>query len=314
MGKLKKTHRIRNKKEGKVKVERVYVIMRRTDLALEIQESISENKEIHGVVLEQSENRNKTVKRTNLEIINEQGSRIMGREQGIYVTLEMRKNGEEDLEKEIEKQLVRLVGKNKSTLIVGLGNREITPDSLGPEVVARVVVTRHMHQEFGKISGWENVEAIAPGVMAQTGMEVQEILQGIVERTRPQVVLVVDALAARSIKRLGCTVQITNTGIHPGAGVGNNRKELSEKSLGVPVIAMGIPTVVDAETIVEDYMEAGMMQMGVPEAESKKFMVHAKNQSMQGMFMAGRDIDEQVRKMSKILSNAMNHFHGIYEI
>lgn len=288
--------------------------MKRTDLALEIQESISDNKEIHGVVLEQSENQKKTIKKTNLEIINKHGSKIMGRQQGVYVTLEMKENGEEDLEKEIEKQLLRLVGKNKRTLIVGLGNREITPDSLGPGVVDRIVVTRHMHREFGKISAWENVEAIAPGVMAQTGMEVQEILQGIVERTKPQVVLVVDALAARSIKRLGCTVQITNTGIHPGAGVGNNRKELSEKTLGVPVIAMGVPTVVDAETIVEDYMEAGMMQMGITEKESKKFMNHAKNESMKGMFMTGRDVDEQVQKMSKILSNAMNHFHGIYEI
>lgn len=289
-------------------------IMKRTDLALEIRESISENREVQGVVLEESENQQKTVKRTNLEIVNEHGSRMMGRQQGIYVTLEMYKNGEEDLEKEIENQLLRLVGKNKRTLVVGLGNREITPDALGPWVVDRVVVTRHMHREFGKISVWENVEAIAPGVMAQTGMEVQEILQGIVERTEPEVILVVDALAARSIKRLGCTVQITNTGIHPGAGVGNNRKELSEKTLGVPVIAMGVPTVVDAETIVEDYMETGMMQMGVTEKESKRFMDHAKNESMKGMFMAGRDVDEQVRKMSKILSNAMNHFHGIYEI
>ena len=289
-------------------------MMKRTDLALEIRESVSKNKEIQGVVLEESENKKKTVKKTNLEIINEHGSKIMGRQQGIYVTLEMRKNGEEDLEKEIEKQLLRLVGKNKRTLIVGLGNREITPDALGPWVVDRVVVTRHMHREFGKISAWENVEAIAPGVMAQTGMEVQEILQGIVERTKPQAVLVVDALAARSMKRLGCTVQITNTGIHPGAGVGNNRKELSEQTLGVPVIAMGVPTVVDAETIVEDYMETGMKQIGVTEEESRKFMAHTKNTSIKGLFMTGRDVDEQVRKMSKILSNAMNHFHGIYEI
>lgn len=286
-------------------------MMKRTDLALEIQESISESREVHGVVLEESENKQKTVKRTNLEIINEHGSRIMGRQQGIYVTLEMQKDGEADLEKEIERQLLRLVGKNKSALIVGLGNREITPDALGPWVVDRVVVTRHMHREFGKISVWENVEAIAPGVMGQTGMEVQEILQGIIERTKPQVVIVVDALAARSIKRIGCTVQITNTGIHPGAGVGNNRKELSEKTLGVPVIAMGVPTVVDAETIVEDYMEAGMMQMGVSEKEGRNFMRQAKNESVKGMFMTGRDVDEQVRKMSKILSNAMNHFHGI---
>lgn len=289
-------------------------MMKRTDLALEIRENVSKNREIAGVVLEESENKKRTVKKTNLEIINEHGSKIMGRQQGIYVTLEMKKNGEEDLEKEIEKQLIRLVGKNKRTLIVGLGNREITPDALGPWVVDQVIVTRHMHREFGKIAVWENVEAIAPGVMAQTGMEVQEILQGIVERTNPQAVLVVDALAARSIKRLGCTVQITNTGIHPGAGVGNNRKELSEKTLGVPVIAMGVPTVVDAETIVEDYMETGMKQIGVTEEESRKFITHTKNASIKGLFMTGRDVDEQVRKMSKILSNAMNHFHGIYEI
>ena len=157
---------------------------------------------------------------------------------------------------------------------------------------------------------FSEAQALAPGVMAQTGMEMQEIVKGIVDKTTPDIVFVVDALAARSMHRLGRTIQLTDTGISPGAGVGNNRKELNRRTLGVDVIAIGVPTVVDAETIVEDYMEAGLEKSDLTAQEKKQFMQHIKNEKMKGMFMTGQDVDQKVRRMSRVLSDALNQFTG----
>ena len=143
-------------------------------------------------------------------------------------------------------------------LVVGLGNREVTPDALGPRVVDNLFITRHIVKEYGKYAfGEKNVNrisSIVPGVMAQTGMESLEIIHGIIDETKPDLVIVIDALAARSTKRLNRTIQVTDTGINPGSGVGNHRHGLNKKSLGIPVISIGIPTVVDAATIVNDTM------------------------------------------------------------
>lgn len=293
--------------------------MKRTDLALEMRERIKEPREISGVRLEKHKNESGKVRITNMEILNEEGSKIIGKPKGNYITIEILDwKEEEELQKVLIKTLQELLGERRKIFVVGLGNRDITPDALGPWTVDEIMVTRHILKEygvaFGEKYGWGEVEALAPGVMAQTGMEVQEILQGVVKQASPEVVLVFDALAARSMKRLGNTIQITNTGIHPGAGVGNNRKALTRETLGTEVIAIGVPTVVDAQTLAEDYLEEGLRRMDLTEEEMETFIQNTQNEKMKGMFMAGKDVDQQVRKMSKILSNAINHVTGVCKI
>ena len=289
--------------------------MKRTDLALEAKEAIEDEGEIQGVVLEKKEEDGITL--STLEILSDEGSKKMGKRKGTYITIEMETEKDENIIAELVRQLERLVKeKRENCFVLGLGNREITPDALGPLTVDKVIATRHLVREFGikmkeKYKLLE-VQALAPGVMAQTGIEVQEIVRGVVEKTKPDVVLVIDALAARSIHRLGKTIQLTDTGISPGAGVGNNRKELNQSTLGVEVIAIGVPTVVDAETIVEDYMEVGLEKSSLTMQEKEQFMCQFKNEKMKGMFMTGQDVDQRVKRMSKIISMALNEFTGAY--
>lgn len=287
--------------------------MKRTDLAVEAKEAIKGEKEIKGVALKREEKDGVTV--ATLEIRTDEGSKTMGKEKGTYITVELEEENEEAVIRELVQQMRQLSGgKNDRCFILGLGNREITPDALGPLTIDKVLVTRHLIREFGsemkKKYHFSEAQALAPGVMAQTGMEMQEIVKGIVDKTAPDIVFVVDALAARSMHRLGRTIQLTDTGISPGAGVGNNRKELNRRTLGVDVIAIGVPTVVDAETIVEDYMEAGLEKSDLTAQEKKQFMQHIKNEKMKGMFMTGQDVDQKVRRMSRILSDALNQFTG----
>ena len=287
--------------------------MKRTDLALEAKEAIKGEHEIEGVALKREEKDGVTV--ATLEIRTDAGSKTMGKEKGTYITVELEEENEEAVIRELVQQMKQLSGgKNDKCFILGLGNREITPDALGPLTIDKVLVTRHLIREFGsemkKKYHFSEAQALAPGVMAQTGMEMQEIVKGIVDKTAPDIVFVVDALAARSMHRLGRTIQLTDTGISPGAGVGNNRKELNRRTLGVDVIAIGVPTVVDAETIVEDYMEAGLEKSDLTAQEKKQFMQHIKNEKMKGMFMTGQDVDQKVRRMSRILSDAQNQFTG----
>lgn len=287
--------------------------MKRTDLALEAKEAIKGEQEIEGVALKREEKDGVTV--ATLEIRTDAGSKTMGKEKGTYITVELEEENEEAVIRELVQQMKQLSGgKNDKCFILGLGNREITPDALGPLTIDKVLVTRHLIREFGsemkKKYHFSEAQALAPGVMAQTGMEMQEIVKGIVDKTAPDIVFVVDALAARSMHRLGRTIQLTDTGISPGAGVGNNRKELNRRTLGVDVIAIGVPTVVDAETIVEDYMEAGLEKSDLTAQEKKQFMQHIKNEKMKGMFMTGQDVDQKVRRMSRVLSDALNQFTG----
>ncbi len=287
--------------------------MKRTDLAVEAKEAIKGEKEIKGVALKREEKDGVTV--ATLEIRTDEGSKTMGKEKGTYITVELEEENEEAVIRELVQQMRQLSGgKNDRCFILGLGNREITPDALGPLTIDKVLVTRHLIREFGsemkKKYHFSEAQALAPGVMAQTGMEMQEIVKGIVDKTTPDIVFVVDALAARSMHRLGRTIQLTDTGISPGAGVGNNRKELNRRTLGVDVIAIGVPTVVDAETIVEDYMEAGLEKSDLTAQEKKQFMQHIKNEKMKGMFMTGQDVDQKVRRMSRVLSDALNQFTG----
>lgn len=292
---------------------------RRTDLALEVRESFPEDDvEIKGVILTKEEVEDKDIMVTSLEIKDQQGSEAMGKPIGTYITIEAPHLNEDDesyhrpLANEIAKYVKKLANglEGKSVLIVGLGNREVTPDALGPDVVDNLFVTRHLIREFGeefkKKHKMESVSAIAPGVMGQTGMESGEILAGIITETKPDLVIAIDALAARSVERLNTTVQITNTGINPGAGVGNNRKALNKDSLGVDVIALGVPTVVDAFTIVSDHLENCLAKQGFSEKEIGMFIQETNDATMRSMFVTPKSIDESIKQISYTISEALN--------
>jgi len=288
-----------------------------TDLALETKEKFEEdNVEIRGVEIQEDYDEKKDIRTTVVKIKTENGARAMGRSQGVYITLEAPNMSvpDEDYHREISKELSRHVKallpekKDLSVLVVGLGNREVTPDALGPDVVANLRITRHIINEYG-IQGMgeehaHSVSGLAPGVMAQTGMETMEIIRGVMEETRPDVVIAVDALAARSTKRLNCTIQITDAGINPGSGVGNHRSGLTEKSLGVPVIGIGVPTVVDAATIVHDAM-AHLLET-LEEAEMEEFLSELITPSLSSMFVTPKDVDETIRRLSFTVSEGLN--------
>lgn len=291
----------------------------RTDLALEIRESFEEdNVEINGVILTEEVNKNKEIRISIVEILNEDGAKAMKRPIGHYITIESPKLNEDDesynkeTSKIIKKYLKKLIkGKEyNNILVVGLGNKDVTPDALGPEVINNLFITRHLIKEFGeefqKENKLGNVSCISPGVMAQTGMESLEIINGVVKETKPDLIIVIDALAARSINRLNTTVQLTNTGICPGSGVGNNRKAINKKNTGLDVIAIGVPTVVDAATIVADTLERYMGKLNYNEDDIYSF-IHDINESLiENMFVTPKDIDESIKKISYTISEAIN--------
>lgn len=301
----------------------------RTDLALEIKESFEGDAgEIRGVVLEESKGKSSDIKITRVVIKNEKGAAAMGKPMGTYITLEApaMSKGDEGYHREISEELAGHVkemiernvhekkGERLSVLVVGLGNQDVTPDALGPMVVDNLLITRHLKQPKTAVSG------IVPGVMAQTGMETAEIIYGIVEQTHPDAVIVIDALAARSISRLGTTIQLTDTGIQPGSGVGNHRSKLDGESLGVPVIAIGVPTVVGAATIVFDTVDA--LIQALASAKSTEFaaeMIEGMNMEEKHqlirelleprfgpMFVTPKDIDASVKRLSFTISEGIN--------
>jgi len=237
----------------------------RTDLAVESREIYRETykREVPGVDIETEESENYSI--TRVKIINENGEREMGKPKGMYVTIDVPKlkNTDQELKDEISKVLAKELkglcrnNENTKTLIVGLGNWNVTPDALGPKVVDRVLVTRQYFIAYKKDKDdtVANVSAISPGVMGLTGIETSEIVKGVVEKTKPDLIIAIDALASRKMERVSTTIQISDTGISPGSGIGNKRIGLTEDYLGVPVIAIGVPTVVDAATMVNDTMD-----------------------------------------------------------
>ena len=288
-----------------------------TDLALETTERFAEeNTEIRGVEIQEEYDEEKDVRTTVVKIVTENGAKAMGRPQGTYITIEAPDLSEpdEDYHREISeeisvylKQLIDLK-KEKSILVVGLGNAGITADALGPHVVENLRMTRHIIREYG-LRGITHekmhcVSGIVPGVMAQTGMETAEIIQGVVAETKPDVVIAIDALAARSVRRLNRTIQITDTGIHPGSGVGNHRNGLTEENLQVKVIGIGVPTVVDAATIVLDSM-AHLLD-ALEEAEQKEFLEEMIAPNLYSMFVTPKDVDETVKYLSFTISEGLN--------
>lgn len=289
----------------------------RTDLALETTERFAEeNAEIRGVEVHEEYDEEKDVWTTVVKIVTENGAKSMGRPQGTYITIEAPElsTPDEDYHREISEEisthLRKLIDlkKEKSVLVVGLGNAAITADALGPQVVDNLLMTRHIIKEYGlrgiKHEKMHRISGIAPGVMAQTGMETAEIVQGIVSETKPDVVVAIDALAARSVRRLSRTIQITDTGIHPGSGVGNHRNGLTEENLQVKVIGIGVPTVVDAATIVHDSM-AHLLDT-LEETEQKEFLDEMIAPNLYSMFVTPKDVDETIKYLSFTISEGLN--------
>lgn len=248
----------------------------RTDLAIEAKDMYVEQEEneteIPGVISEEHTYKDVRVSRID---ITEKGETTLNKKPGSYVTIFADGVKMQDTKKQsnaahvLTKELGNLLEKNKITkdnkgLVVGLGNWNVTPDALGPMTVEKVVVTNHLFElEYETVAdGYRRISAITPGVMGVTGMETSDIVSSIIDKFKPDFVIVIDALASRSIERINETIQITDTGIHPGSGVGNKRRELSEETLGVPVIAIGVPTVVDAVTIASDTLDYLLQHMG----------------------------------------------------
>lgn len=292
----------------------------RTDLALEVRESISDaDSRLRGVRVEEYYHDEEDVRVTKVMIDTKNAAKVMGKPVGIYVTMEAPAmiEPDEDYHREISGCLAQEIldllpdaDMEQSVLVVGLGNREVTADALGPQVVDNLFITRHIVREYGKAAynceKMNQVSALEPGVMAKTGMETAEIVKGVVAETSPDVLIVIDALAARSTKRLNRTIQITNTGIQPGSGVGNHRNALTEETLGVPVIAIGIPTVVDAATIVGDALERLLEEE--KDSEGARLMERQKLNfaELNNMYMTGKDIDAVIKRVSYTVSEGIN--------
>lgn len=292
----------------------------RTDLALEARESIADaDGSLHGVRVEEAYEKETDIRVTRVEITTKNGARAMGKPMGSYVTIEAPGMQEPDegfhreVSEALARQLIKIipdVGQEKGILVVGLGNREVTADALGPHVVDQLCVTRHIIREYGKAAynkeQMHQISGMEPGVMAKTGMEAAEMIKGVVEQTRPDLLVVVDALAARSTKRLNRTIQITDTGIQPGSGVGNHRNALTGESMGIPVIAIGVPTVVDAATIVTDAFEK--LLEGIGEAERRECLGECRSafSELHNMYVTSKDIDAVIRRVSYTVSEGIN--------
>ncbi|MBS4980198.1 MAG: GPR endopeptidase [Lachnospiraceae bacterium] len=306
----------------------------RTDLALETKERFeSDHVEISGVTVEETYDEEREIRTTRVVVETENGAKMMGKPVGTYLTIEAPNMAvpDEDYHREISKKLAEdireLLPESKeevSVLVVGLGNREVTPDALGPYVADHLHVTRHIVKEYGKYAMGKDqaylVSAVVPGVTGQTGMETLEIVKGIVKETDPDLVVAIDALAARNSKRLNRTIQITDTGICPGSGVGNHRLALNMETLGVKVIGIGVPTVVDAVTIVNDTMEnfiaalessellksVGETLRSYNEAEKQELIRELIAPHLNGMYMTPKNIDDTVKRVSFTISEALN--------
>jgi len=238
----------------------------RTDLAVEAHELAQQGtgSDISGIRLE-TDDREPGIKVTRLAVENDEAGRQIGKLPGNYVTIEVPKlrNNDTDLEEEVARRFseefalfLQTLGitEEKKALVVGLGNWNVTPDALGPMVVENLLVTRHLFTLAPESvnEGYREVSAISPGVLGITGIETSEIVYGVVEKSKPDFVIAIDALASRALHRVNTTIQISDTGIHPGSGIGNKRKAIDRETLGIPVIAVGVPTVVFASTIVND--------------------------------------------------------------
>ena len=271
----------------------------RTDLAVEAhalwRESAGETTRLKGVAAREEQAEGMTV--TRVEILDQEGARALGKPEGTYLTLDISPlwRREEDAFPRAVRAVAALLGpllpEEGPVLAAGLGNQAMTPDALGPRSLDHLLVTRHLGEALPQL---RPVAGLGAGVLGTTGMEVAEWVRGAAEQVRPAAVIVVDALAARDLERLCATVQIADTGLVPGSGVGNHRMALNRETLGVPVISVGVPTVVDAETIARDLLgEAG----AVPKAL---------NGRGRRFFVTPESIDQKIRDLSKVLGYGIN--------
>ena len=290
-----------------------------TDLALEEREKFQDDVEVSGVALNRECFEDNMIIITTVDILNEHGAQVMGKAKGTYVTIEApdMENDEKIAQKVSEyvaREIYRINKKinMKKVIVAGLGNREVTPDMLGPMVTDELYVTNHIYAEFGSEAFDDKkplkVCAIAPGVMAQTGMETKELIKGIAAQINPDCVFVIDALAARSVSRLNTTIQLTDTGISPGSGVGNHRNAINSETIGVPVIAIGVPTVVDAFTIINDSMEKYLEGIGMTKQEISSFMNGFAVSNATNMIVTPKNIDESVENIARVIASALNSF------
>lgn len=298
----------------------------RTDLALEVREDLADKgEELKGISVWEDERNGGDIKVTTVSIETEAAAKIMKKSCGKYLTIEAPLiTWDEGEQEEIAGIVADYINKlltdeeRKSVLVVGLGNREVTPDALGPQIVDNLCINRHLLN--GEEEG-NSISAVAPGVMAQTGIETAVLIKGVVEQTKPTAVIALDALAARNIHRLNTTIQLSDAGISPGSGVGNYRHALNKESLGVPVVAIGIPTVVDAATIVNDTMKRLMDTMkeyagsgddnfyggyeALNEEERRMLIYELFTPQWRGMFVTPKNVDETIKNMSITLAKAI---------
>jgi len=302
----------------------------RTDLAVEAREIYKkQNEETPGV--EVTEKNDDDIKTTLVRVIDDEGERAMGKPKGEYITIDMPKFTHYDgdtmdrVSVALGKALSEIINFDKSmtALVVGLGNWNITPDALGPKVVSKLMITRHLKQLIPDQidEGIRPVCAIAPGVLGLTGIETSEIIKGVVDKIKPNLIICIDALASRKLDRVNTTIQIGNTGISPGSGVQNKRMELSEKTLGVPVIAIGVPTVVDAATmandtidmVIDDMIENSDRSKGfysmlksIDKDEKQKMIHEILNPYVGDLMVTPKEVDLVMDSISKVIANGIN--------
>lgn len=306
----------------------------RTDLAIEVTEMITKetnNNEIDGVEILIEEDKDEEIHVSWVKIKDENGAKNIGKPIGNYVTIESEAMKENDtiLHEKIthifSQNLIKLCNlkKDSTILIVGLGNWNVTPDALGPKVISKVLVTRHIKDSLPKDinNNVRPVSAISPGVMGITGIETAEIVKGVVERLKPDIVIAIDALATRKTSRINSTIQMADTGVAPGGGMGNFRKILNKETLGVPVIAIGVPTVVDAGTLVNDTIDLMIdslinevkegqpfyeMLKNLDKDEKFNLITNILNPYTGNLFVTPKEVDAVIERLSKIIANAIN--------
>ena len=303
----------------------------RTDLAAErteVYKKINNLQEIDGI--ENVEKKiDENIKVSRVKITNENGEKAIGKPRGNYITIDIKnlktatdddiQKTSETLSKELQEIINSHVDKQGDILIVGLGNIYVTPDALGPKVINEIDVTRHLIKYLPQYveEGTRSVSAISPGVLGTTGIETVEILKGIVDNIKPKLLIVIDALASRNIERISSTIQISDTGIVPGAGVNNTRQEISKKTLGIPVIALGIPTVVELATIVSDGIDIFINRLQ-EKAESNEYLnrlqqndkyedvKEALNVGEYNMIVTPKEIDDLIENMKDVVARGIN--------
>ncbi len=304
----------------------------RTDLALERRDLYKKannlDKEIDGIETEEEEN-GTNIHTSRVKVTNQKGADAIGKPIGTYVTIDIKKlklATEDDIQKssevlsnELKKLLEKHITKEDEILVVGLGNLYVTPDALGPKVINEIDVTRHILTYMPKALPEDTrvVSAVSPGVLGTTGIETLEILKGIVDNIHPKLIIVIDALASRSMERISSTIQLADTGITPGAGVGNTRKDLSKDTLGIPVIALGVPTVVDAATIAADSLEL-FIEKAKEDANSNEFLNKLQEEDKYAMIkevlvpedynfiVTPKEIDDLIENMKDIIARGIN--------